>query len=147
MDHDGFSMQSRRRRGSGREPAPGRGSDEFLTRVPNYGGSDEQFEREHARLYGKEEKFGPDGKHQQYQRHFPNGSERERLYMQYNASTKGRDSKRASYNAGLTAATNELDLMDDEEQSYYEEHTGGFTPLQHERLDPRARAWRDTSYR
>ena len=36
--------------------------------------------------------------------------------------------------------------MSDEERIFYNRETDGLTPLQHERLDPRSRDYRDKSY-
>ena len=147
MEDDGFAMQSRRRRGTTREPARDRGKESFMRDVPNYEGTSEEFDRAHARRYGREEGLGPDGRHEHGQAHFPQGSDRQKLHTQYSASTKGRNFKRDAYNHGLRGAEKEFRAMDREEQNYYRTNTGGLTPLQHERLDPRAQEWKDISLR
>ena len=147
MDDDGFAVQSRRRRGTMRQPAHDRGKESFLREVPDYAGTSEEFDRAHARRYGREEGLGPDGKHAHGQAHFPHGSDRQKLHTQYSASTQGRNFKRDAYNQGLRAAEKEFRSMDVEEQQFYRTNSGGLTPLQHEHLDPRAEEWRDISFR
>ena len=145
MDDDGFSLHRPKRRGTNREPAPDRGREEFRRNVQRYEGTSEDFDRVHARRYAKEEGLGPDGRHRHGQTHFPRGSERERLHTLYSASTKGKNTKRDAYLTEEKRAKSEFVAMEDEEQEYYTENSGGFTPRQHERLEPRARDWRDTS--
>ena len=147
MDDDGFTLHSRRRRGTAREPARDGGKEAFLREVPSYAGTSEEFEKAHARRYGKEEGLGPDGMHGHGQAHFPRGSDRLKLHTQYSASTNGRDSKRDAYDHGLRKAKKDFASMDDDEQKFYRTNSGGLTPLQHERLDPRAREYRDISLR
>lgn len=111
-----------------------------------YAGTSEDFERAHTRRYGREEGLGPNGEHL-HGPHFPRGSDRQKLHTQYNASTHGRDVARGAYQRGLTAAEDEYLDMGKHEKIYYEENTGGLPPHQHERLDPRAREYRDKCYR
>ena len=140
MADDGFTVQSRRRRAATREP----GLDSFKKEGLKYSGTDEGYCSNHARLYGREEGLGTDGKHHGSSR-FPRGSDREKLHTEYSKSTKPRDDSRIAYEKGVIAAKNELRRMDRKSQQYYEEHTGGFAPHQHERLDPRAKLHRDNS--
>ncbi len=147
MDDDGFVIQSRRR-GARRASTRDRDRDDapFLRDVPRFEGTSEEFNRAHARRYGAEEGLGPDGSHR-HGYHFPHGSDRERLYTTYSASTMGRNTRRDAYQNGLTNAEEELQDMSMEEQEYYRQNTGGLPPHQHARLDPRAREWSDISYR
>lgn len=78
---------------------------------------------------------------------FPPGSDRQKLYSRYDASTKGSNQARRTYQNGLTTAKDEYRHMSKDEQDYYTENTGGLRPDQHEHLDPRAREWRDKSGR
>ena len=146
MDSDGFAVQGRRRGGT-REPTRDRDRDSFLRDVPKYAGTSENFDRAHAQRYGREEGLRPDGKHNHGSNRFPHGSDRQKLHTQYSASTNGRDVTRGAYEKGLKAAKNEYDDMDEEEQEYYHQNTGGLPPHQHERLDPRATEYRDKCYR
>ena len=120
--------------------------DSFLRDVPSYSGTDKDFESAHYQRYGREERLGPDGKHHHGSDHFPYGSNREHLHTQYSNSTRPRDDSRAAYHNGVSAAHKELKRMSNEEQKYYKTQTGGFTPHQHERLDPRAARFRDASF-
>ena len=147
MDDDGFALHSRRRRGTTREPARGQGKEGFLREVPDYAGTSEEFNKAHARRYGREEGLGPDGMHGPGQAHFPKGSDRQKLHTQYSASTNGRNFKRDAYKHGLQDAKNEFESMEVDEKKFYRNNTGGLTPLQHERLDPRAQDYRDISLR
>ena len=140
MDNDGFAVQQRRRRGTTREP----GLNSFLREGLNYTGTDENFKKNHARLYGREEGLGPDGEHHHGSR-FPRGSDREKLHTHYSKSTRPRDNSRTAYENGVLAARDELKRMGRKAQDYYERHTGGFAPHQHERLDPRATNYRDST--
>ena len=141
MDDDGFTVHQRRRRVATREP----GRDSFLKEGLSYSGTDEDFERNHARLYGREEGLGPNGRHRHGERRFPLGSDRERLHTQYSASTQPRNDHQDAYHSGVTAANRELRNMSRQEQRYYQTQTGGFAPRQHERLEHRARNWSDVS--
>lgn len=141
MDDDGFTVHQRRRRVATREP----GRDSFLKEGLSYSGTDEDFERNHARLYGREEGLGPNGRHRHGERRFPLGSDRERLHTQYSASTQPRNDHQDAYHSGVAAANRELRNMSRQEQRYYQTQTGGFAPRQHERLEHRARTWSDTS--
>lgn len=143
MDDDGFATHSRRRRGTIRD----RGGDYSLSRTPKYTGTDGYFEEAHAQRYGREEGLGPNGKHHHGSARFPPGSEREVMHTQYSKSTKPRDMSRMAYEEEVRAAERELKRMSIQEQQYYKKHTGGLTPLQHERLDPRASNYRDNSLR
>ena len=145
MSGGGIGVHGRRRRGTTQESTRDRARDTFLREVPRYEGTDDDFERAHARLYGKEEGLRPDGKHQHGSAHFPRGSERQRLHTQYSKTTKPRDNARDAYQDGLRAAEREYDRMGVEERDYYRDHTGGLAPYQHERLDPRAKRLRDLS--
>lgn len=143
MDDDGFATLSRRRRGTIRD----RDGGSSLSRTPRYTGTDEYFEEAHARRYGREEGLGPNGKHHHGSARFPRGSEREVMHTQYSRSTRPRDMSRTAYEDELSAAGREFKRMGIQEQQYYKKHTGGLTPLQHERLDPRASDFRDNSFR
>ena len=112
-----------------------------------YTGTDKHFEEAHAQRYGREEGLGPNGKHHHGSARFPPGSERGVMHTQYSKSTGPRDTARRAYEEGLRAAQRELEKMGIQEQEYYRNHTGGLTPYQHERLDPRASDYRDHSYR
>ncbi len=147
MDDDGFEVQRRRRGYSSREPTRNRGRADFLREVANFEGTSEDFSTAHTRRYGREEGLGPDGSHQGVSYEFPRGTDRQRLYDQYNVSTRGRVHARNAYNREVTAAEREFDDMEDEEQRYYDENTSHFTPSQHERLDPRSKEYRDKCYR
>ena len=143
MDDDGFATHSRRRRGTIRD----RDGGSSLSRTPRYTGTDEYFEKAHAQRYGREEGLGPNGKHHHGSARFPRGSEREVMHTQYSRSTKPRDMSRTAYEEELSAAGREFKRMGIQEQQYYKKHTGGLTPHQHERLDPRASDFRDNSFR
>ena len=143
MDDDGFAVHSPRRRYSNREPARERDRATFLREVPKFAGTSEEFDRAHAKRYGREEGLGPDGRHSHRQMEFAHGSDRQKLYDRYDASTKPSNRARRAYETGLTAAKNEYVDMNKEEQDYYEANTGGLRPDQHELLDPRAKDWRD----
>ena len=147
MDADGFEMQRNRRGSSRREPTRDRGRAGFLSQVPAYEGTREDFSRAHARRYGREEGLGPDGSHDHVASQFPQGSDRQRMYDQYNTSTRGMNTARRVYNRGLETAQSEMRTMDPEERQYYRENSAGLTPDQHERLDPPAREFRDKAYR
>lgn len=112
-----------------------------------YTGTDEDYERAHARRYGQEEGLGPNGKHHHGSARFPCGSERQVMHTKYSMSTKPRDMSRTAYEEELRAAEREVGRMGIQEQEYYRNHTGGLTPHQHERLDPRASKYRDNSFR
>ncbi|CAF9937417.1 MAG: hypothetical protein ALECFALPRED_007244 [Alectoria fallacina] len=145
MDSDGFAVQGRRRGGT-REHTRDRDQASFLRDVPKYAGTSEDFERAHAQRYGREEGLGRDGKHSHGSLKFPHGSDREKLHTQYSASTKGRDATRNAYKMGLRAAKEEHVEMKKEQREYYRDNTGGLPPHQHERLDPRAKEYRDKCY-
>ena len=147
MDNDGFEVQKRRRGYSSRDPTRDRGRAEFLSQVEKYEGTPEDFSRAHARRYGREEGLGPDGSHDHVASEFPRGSDRQRMYDQYDASTRGMNSARKSYSRGLVAAQNEMRAMDPEEKNFYRENSAGLTPHHHERLDPPAKEFRDKAYR
>lgn len=147
MDADGYAIQGRRRGGTNREPVRDRGRDSFQREVPRYAGTSQKYDRAHAQRYGREEGLGPDGKHNHGSYQFPRGTDRQKLHSQYSASTNGRDAARGAYQKGLGAAQEEYENMDEEEQEYYTQNTGGLAPHQHERLDPRAKEYRDKSYR
>ena len=147
MDADGFAVQGRGRKVKNRETVRDRDRASFLREVPNYRGTPEDFERTHAARYGREEGLGPDGKHHHGSHQFPSGSDRKKLYDQYSASTRGRDTARNGYKDGLGAANNELRRMGKEQRQHYHDNTGGLPPHQHERLEPRARDLMERSYR
>ena len=140
MNRDAFAAQRSRRRGATQGSA-------FMRDVPRYAGTDEDFERSHAQRYGREEGLGSDGKHHHGSHHFPRGSERQKLHTQYSKSTRPRDDSRKAYNNGLAAAERDYNRLDDDEREYHRDYTGGLTPYQHERLDPRAKAYRDDCFR
>lgn len=79
MDDDGFAVHSRRRGYSIREPARDRDRATFLREVPKYAGTSEDFDRAHAKRYGREEGLGPDAKHHHGSYQFPHGSDRQKL--------------------------------------------------------------------
>ena len=139
MDSDGFTVQGRRRGGTIRA-ARDRDQASFHRDTPRYKGTSDECDRAHARRYGKEE--GPRGATQ-----FPRGSERQKLHSQYSASTKARDNTRSAYQKSLGDAEYEFSNMGQDQQEYYDRHSGGLAPDQHERLDPRAGAYRDKCYR
>ena len=147
MDADGYSVQGRRRGRTSREPARDRDQESYLREVPKYAGTSENFDRAHAQRYGREEGLGPDGQHNHGSYQFPRGSDRQKLHSQYSASTKGRDVARGAYQKDLATAKREYKNMDEEQRNYYDQHTGGLPPHQHERLDPRAQEYRDKSYK
>ena len=147
MDDDGFAVQGRKRGGAKREHTRERDLGSFLKEVPKYGGSSKDFDRAHAQRYGREEGLGPDGKHDHGSYKFPHGSSRQKLHTQYSASTRPRDTARGAYKDGLGAITEELEMMGIDQRDHYRLNTGGLAPDQHERLDPRAREYRDKSYR
>ena len=78
---------------------------------------------------------------------FPHGTSRQKLYTRYDASTDGSNKARRAYQKGLTAAEEEYGGMNEDEQDYYNENTGGLRPDQHEDLDPRAKEFRDKAGR
>ena len=147
MDADGYAVQGRRRGGTNRERGRDRDQESFLREVPRYAGTSENFNRAHAQRYGREEGLGPNGEHNHGSYQFPRGTDRQKLHSQYSASTKGRDAAHSAYQKGLGAADDEYENMTEEEQRYYAKNTGGLPPHQHERLDPRAREYRDKSYK
>ena len=143
MDSDGFAVQGRRRRGTTQRSGRDRDRETFNREVPKYSGTAEDFDRAHAQRYGREEGLGPDGKHHHGSYQFPHGSDRQKLHSRYSASTKARDGARSAYERGLATATQEYNMMEEEEQEYYTANTGGLAPHQHERLDPHAKQYRD----
>ena len=147
MDSDGFAVQGRRRGGTNRGNVRDRDHASFVRDVPKYAGTSKDFDSSHARRYGREEGLGPDGHHHHGSMQFPRGSERQKLHTQYSASTKARDNTRRGYDNEVLAANKELRSMSVEQREYYRDHTGGLAPDQHERLDPRAQAYRDKCYR
>ena len=146
MDDDGFAVQGRRRKGATREAVRDRDRTSFLKDVPRYAGTSEEFSSAHARRYGREEGLGPNGTHDHRSHQFPPGSERDKMYKSYNASTRGRDVARDAYQTGLASAKNQNRRMTEDEEEYYRENTGGLRPDQHEQLDPRAALYRDRCY-
>ena len=112
----------------------------FQQDFQKYEGSRDAYDANHSRLYGKEEGL-PHKKHE-----FPRGSDRQRRHEQYTASTKPKDRAKAVYEKDFAAARKDFDGMSEEEKAFYDQETGGLTPLQHERLDPRSRDYRDKSY-
>ena len=147
MDADGFAVQGRRRGGTNRGNVRDRDQASFLRDVPKYAGTSKDFDSSHARRYGREEGLGPDGQHHHGSMQFPRGSERQKLHTQYSASTKARDNTRSGYENELRTANKELRSMGAEQRQYYRDNTGDLAPDQHERLDPRAQAYRDKCYR
>ena len=141
MDDDGFVVHQRRRRVATREP----GRESFLKEGLSYSGTEEEFDSNHARLYGREEGFGPNGKHNHGPRRFPLGSDREILHTRYSQTTALRDNHSDAYKNGVSAAKRELKSMSRPEQHYYETQTGGFAPRQHGNLGTHAKNWSDVS--
>ena len=111
-----------------------------------FGGSDEEYRKFHAGQYGVEERLDADGVHPRGSWHFPPGSSRQKCWERYNGSTRSRDKARKEYDSAYLAADLESQKMSREERKYYNGFTGGFPPHQHERLDPLAREFRDTTY-
>lgn len=60
MDADGFALHSRRRGYSNRDSARDRDRETFLREVPKFAGTSEEFDRAHAKRYGREERLGPE---------------------------------------------------------------------------------------
>lgn len=143
MDDDGFTLHSRRRGRSYQEPGHDRGRANFQSEVPRYAGTSEEFEIAHFTRYGREEGLSSPGDHYNVSYQFPQGSDREKLYKHYHASTNKKKIARRAYENGFTAAKNEYQSMNEAEKRYYKNHTDGLTPEQHERLDPRAKDLRD----
>lgn len=140
MNRDAFAAQRSRQRGATQGSA-------FMRDVPRYAGTDENYERSHAQRYGREEGLSSDGKHHHGSHNFPRGSERQKMHTQYSKSTRPRDNSRTAYNNELAAAERGFNRLDEEEREYHRDYTGGLTPYQHERLDPRAKAYRDDCLR
>lgn len=119
MDDDGFTMHSRRQRYSTREPARDRDRATFLREVQKFAGPSEAYDRTHAIRYGKEERLGPNGEHSRRSIEFPPGTDRQKLYARYNASTEPSNVARRAYHKGVEAAKDENHRMTKEEQRYY----------------------------
>ena len=115
--------------------------------VPKYTGTSEDFDKAHFKRYGREEGLWGPGNHDGVSLQFPQGSSRQEMYKKYHACTNGRKTARHTYQNSFTAAKVEFRSMDKNEKEYYETHTDGLTPEQHERLDPRAKEWKDKTYR
>lgn len=147
MDDDGFTVQGRKRGGRPHESGRDRDIDSFHRDNTRYAGSEEEFERAHARSYGRDEGLGVDGSHPGPGKpHFPEGSARERVHAGYSVSTEATKTARGRYVDGLGAAVSEFNKMTEDEVEYYREVSDGLRPDQHESLYPRAERWADSSY-
>lgn len=132
-----FGERGRRERGP---DLPNRTQDResFRQRIPVPSGSEDDFARHHAELYGDEENL-VDGRHTG-SAHFPRGSERARMHREYTRSNQPRDRTREAYNAVFNPASTEYEELDAEQTQYYDHTSGGMLPRHHEALLPLARA-------
>lgn len=147
MDYDGFAVQGRKRGGRLRESGRDRDLDSFHRDNARYAGTEHDFTRDHARSYGRHEGLGLDGSHPGPGKpHFPKGSDRERIHAGYTVSTGATRAARRDYSINLGAANKEFNKMTPEEIEYYHQVSDSLRPDQHERLDPRAGKWADSSY-
>ena len=146
MDRDGFNIQGSNRN---RQPAGklrGRDLHAFYQETPKYVGTEEEFSMDHAKLYGREERL-PHGASDSHRNHyFPPGSARGKLYNQYDASTAAMNTSGDRYHNALEKVNTDFDKLSRKEKGYYNRNTGGYTPSQHERLEPLAAAYADKSY-
>lgn len=100
-------------------------------------GSDEEFARRHAELYGEEENL-VDGHHTSSP-HFPRRSERARAHREYTTSNQHRDRTREAYDSVYGSANAEYRELDREQTDYYDNTSGGMLPRHHATLLPLAR--------
>lgn len=141
------SMDGDWRRRAPQESGRDRDFASFHRDVAPYEGTSRDFDVAHHQRYGQEERMGPDGRHRKGPKPtFPDDSDRHELWKSYDQSTNDRDKSREAYQTDLTNAYGEYRDMSADEQAYYR-RSGGLRPDQHERLDPRATQYRDSSYR
>lgn len=133
----GFSERGRRERGPDL-PNRTQDLDSFRQRVPYPSGSEDDFTRHHAELYGEEENL-VDG-HHTGSAHFPRKSERARMHREYTRSNQPRDRTREAYNDVFNSASAGYQELDREQTQYYDHTSGSLLPRHHEALLPLARA-------
>lgn len=106
------------------------------THPPPPGPADE-YEKNHAQLYGVEERM-IHGKHRPGVPTFPQGSERDIAHGRYVESTKRRDRARVAYRKTNQAHIADIENLNSETKEYYEHSTKGLFPTQHAGLSGRA---------
>lgn len=118
--------------------------DSFRQNIPYPSGSEEEFARHHAELYGDEEEL-VDG-HHTGSPHFPRRTERARIHREYTTSNEHRDRTRDAYNEVLRPANAEFRALSPERREYYNYTSDGILPRQHAALLPLAREREGPNY-
>ena len=138
------------KRGSGRRhrgpnlPDRTQDRESFHGNIKYPSGSEEQFARRHAELYGNEEKL-VDGRHVG-SAHFPRRSERARISGQHSMSNHHRDTTRNAYRKELDAAIAEREDFSQDQVAYYNHTSDGMLPRHHTALLPLARAREEPNF-
>ena len=116
----------------------------FQRNVPFPPGPEQEFDRQHADIYGKEEGM-VDG-HHVGSPHFPRRSERARMHGVYETSNQLRDRTRNAYKSGVTFAQAECEEFNEDQTEYYRYTSDGLLPRHHAALLPLARAREEPNY-
>ena len=116
----------------------------FQRNVPFPPSPEQEFARQHADIYGKEENM-VDGLHVGNP-HFPSRSERARTQWVYTTSTKLRDRTRDAYASEFSAAYAESESFNEDQREYYDRTSDGLLPRHHAALLPLARAREEPNY-
>ncbi len=107
----------------------------------------DEYDRNHAQLYGEEERMA-NGKHRSgIPELFPPGSPREIAHSGYEESTTRRDRVRKSYVNQAGRYGEDIERLPDDQRKYYKHATGSLFPTQHADLSDRALDYADASRR